>query len=367
MKSVYYYENIPLRDYCFNNQINYYTIISRIRKLKKDGYNNDIVGIAIKEFKDSRVELTYNGISLKKYCEENGYNYDYIYRRVKDLKREEQDKKIEEFIKNEPRGKKNKIKINGMYLNEYCSKYNYTYSTVKFYLRKVRNNNTLLGEEQCIRKALLMYQINELNKDKYYYKKENIKDYSRRYKLKYKELLKILNSISIKNFSDISCDELDLALKLYRDRELEYIFNNLSKINKTTLKKLHINIDVLDTNKILEEYYFNNNSNLSKLFGYYKLNIKDTRLLIIDEINKSTLDIISSLINKYNITCKEFIDELGYYYNYLMYELCSTNNYNQDNLIRDYFNRYLEYYLDKYIRDYLDYNKKKLVIIVIVI
>jgi hypothetical protein len=50
-----------------------------------------------------------------------------------------------------------------------------------------------------------------------------------------------------------------------------------------------------------------------------------------------------------------------------MYELCSTNNYNQDNLIRDYFNRYLEYYLDKYIRDYLDYNKKKLVIIVIVI
>jgi hypothetical protein len=352
-KSTYYYENIPLRDYCNLNNINYNTIMSRIRILKsvnKETPDNLIIEEAINSFNDRRCQYTYNGLSLKKYCEINNYNYNKIYRKIKNLSEEEATKEIELYIKSNPSKQKRKVKINGLFLKNYCEKYNYKYSTVKFYLKRIKKSTTTLTELQCIKKALLNYQINDIYKSKYFYNNEDIHTFCRRRKLNYLNFISILKNIEIKDTYNISSEELTNILKLYKEKELNTIFSNLSTTKKDTIKRvLHIDISNINYSKreeyILKNWFLENNSSLSKLLGYYKLHLEDTRELLINELSYLEDKNINKLIMQYNIKDNNYINELYSYTRYLMYELIETNNYNEDNLIIDYFDRNIYLYL----------------------
>ena len=106
----YYYSGIPLIDFCRKMDLNYNTIIIKYLNEYKD---EDIpIDEAIEKIVDYYIEnpsvrtkYYFNNQSLSKFCDENGYPYLAIYRRIKTLEANGvEDSLVEEAIKKYEKG-----------------------------------------------------------------------------------------------------------------------------------------------------------------------------------------------------------------------------------------------------------------------
>lgn len=103
----YYYGDITLSQYCKDNDLNYYTIQSRIESLIPKYPNESldrIVKMAVDEYAFRGVKYFYEGIPLIDYCELNpSLNYSsittYIRRKKKKYPQKTDDEIIKEYMK----------------------------------------------------------------------------------------------------------------------------------------------------------------------------------------------------------------------------------------------------------------------------
>ena len=80
-KIIYFYQGLSLRQYCLSHKINYDCILARIEDLKKVKPNlnsDEIVTEALENYQDPRCRFTYQGLSLRSYCEKHNYSYQRI-------------------------------------------------------------------------------------------------------------------------------------------------------------------------------------------------------------------------------------------------------------------------------------------------
>ena len=97
----YFYNNMPISEYCSKHNLNVYTIKSRIFRLKKDYPNknmDDIIDLAINYNKKANNKYYYQGISLVEYCKNHNLEHKKICERIRNLKKKNPDKSIDEII-----------------------------------------------------------------------------------------------------------------------------------------------------------------------------------------------------------------------------------------------------------------------------
>ena len=89
--SKYYYQGIPISEYCKKHNINVNTIRGRIwKKLHNKKYENysleEIINMVM-ESSGTQVKYMYKGVSLRQYCIQNNINITTINSRINSLKK----------------------------------------------------------------------------------------------------------------------------------------------------------------------------------------------------------------------------------------------------------------------------------------
>lgn len=93
MRNKYYYQDIPIADYCRKHGYNVGTIQNRIRDDQKRFPTKEIQQIiahVIKTYKKTTPTVTYtiDGKSISTYCTEKGIEKEEIYERIKYIKKQ---------------------------------------------------------------------------------------------------------------------------------------------------------------------------------------------------------------------------------------------------------------------------------------
>ena len=336
MVAKYLYKGISLRKYCIENHLDYSKYLHRVESLIKNEKltANEAVKKAIEEYKDSRCNFYYDGISLRQYCEQHGYNYQIIYLRVKNMDNQEEiNRIIKEFITNNPKEKREIYNIDGLSLRQYCKKNGLTYPTIKTYIQNLLKEDPNLSRSEVVKKAIKYYKEKHVPKERYFYQKERLVDYCKKNNYEYKNMVGYLEKY-VKDTYNITEEELKRAIYKYEIKLRKDAFNSLN--NKESLeecydllKTLNIDIDsvklvmnfnfsfkeailfvwyfgneisnqiIIDTKEIKEVYNNLNNLEsleLNELIGYYKTKIFDTRNIIYDKTFLSIRKVVSTLL-----------------------------------------------------------------------
>ena len=209
----YMYKGISLRQYCLNNNINVTTINSRINILKKNNpslTNDELVTLAMDEFENNNFRFYYNGVPLKDYCMTNpDINYNtirsYINRERKRHPELTDEELIEKYIEKEHKGIY-KYYYLGIPLVEYCRQHNLNYKNIITYISKHKKEEQYsnLTEDEFIEKVMNNY---EPFCHKYMYKNQTLYDYCSKNSISYYSVISHVKR-SIAKGSNKKVDEL---------------------------------------------------------------------------------------------------------------------------------------------------------------
>lgn len=225
MKSKIYYENIPLTQYCAENNINYGTIKTKMAYYRKKNPNLD-TDVAVKKAIESygkQESYFVNKIPLTKYCKENNLEYATIVARIKKLKNEGQvtDDIIQEAIEKETKVIK-KYYYNNESLFSYCNNHNISYNSTTAMIRSLKNNDPNLADDEAVEKALSK-QKNA--KYKYSYNNTSLKQFCINNGICYNTILRRIHNIE-KEDGSLTCDEVvKKALSSEIRTAIKYYFN----------------------------------------------------------------------------------------------------------------------------------------------
>lgn len=158
----YKYNGVSLRQYCLKNGLEYSTILSRVNELKKKNVENnndnnseqelavdkkltddEIVTLAIEEFKNKNYRFFYDGIPLKEYCElhpEINYNTirTFINREKERNPKLTDEELIDRYIAKEHKGIYKWYYL-GFPLIDYCFEANLNYKNIILYINRNKN------------------------------------------------------------------------------------------------------------------------------------------------------------------------------------------------------------------------------------
>lgn len=190
MPTKYFYQNIPLKEYCSKKNLNYNKIIQIIKEISNSKdfqkYNlNQITKIAVQIYKKTNtttkkkyeVKYHYQNKPLKDYCIENGFSYSKIVDRIKRFTNNElhKDKTLEEIIHlalnpnliQKPISNKNKYTYNGETLTKFCTKNELKYGKIINYLNILNKIYTTLSNQEIVNFLVeyFLYQKEKENND----------------------------------------------------------------------------------------------------------------------------------------------------------------------------------------------------------
>ena len=359
MRAKYYIGKLPLRRWCDYKNYPYQIAVRYVRSnpnftvdelenlLKskvKDGneqkVSDEIIEEEVSGFIDSKTKYTYQGMSLKKYCEMNNINYQKIYTRLKRLKDKSLVNKMISDYMNEANNTNDKKRknhnIDGMTLREYCIVHGIVYPTIKTYLQNILKENPNLEDDEALRRALDYYNKKHVFKEKFFYHGEKLSDFCRRNNYTYNTIWMYLK-IYVKNSFDITDEEIEKAIKKYKIKMRKDSFKEIDKKETLSdcidiLKYLNVDIDSVNlvmsfgfdfkkaiyfvwyfgieennvisiTKERIREVY-SNLGNLEKLeinelLGYYKSGLYDTRTIMYNNCLFAIRKIAISLTKKY--------------------------------------------------------------------
>lgn len=446
----YWYGNISLAEYCRQNDKNYYSMVSRVEDIKKelsDISDNEAVRISIEDYNDRGIKYFYNGIPLVDYCRihpeylystislyirrkkekypnldtqeiidtyfkiehqkhtfhfidgipliEYCNNNDIIYRSVLSaLSRMRNNDKYKNLTEQErlkliiDNYKRPYLFFEGMSLYAYCKENNYLYNTVFNYVINMINNNPSISYEEAISSAIntikrygIIYyykgiplveycQLNDLRDDyirsrillllqstnisleeaieesvSYYERKKRINNINKIF-----GFLKSNPSIEENLLSNILLYlQIDynnyLHIKEKFNTTIEAIYfiwyfgipnnNNLLTISEQTYKDISLFIESItnDKDKVL-------NIDLTYLIGIYKSNLYDSRYLIILHQENYHHHLLISLMQNYSIYLnKEEKEDIINDTNLYLLELIDLNNNNNIAMVISYLNK----------------------------
>lgn len=230
-ESKYLYNGISLSRYCKDNGININYIQSRIWKKKHNKkYANytdqEIVNMVIEAYGTS-IKYMYNGMSLSQYCKDSGISIKKINARINKLKKKHANLSNDELVTlamDEFTNQKFKFFYDGIPLKEYCKDHpEIKYETIRTYINREKQRNLDLSDKELIEQFL-----NKKHKGiyRYYYQGIPLKQYCDEHNLNYKNIIRYIskyrNTDEFKNFSD---DEfVETIMKKYHPSAPKYLY-----------------------------------------------------------------------------------------------------------------------------------------------
>lgn len=346
-----YYKNMFLTDYCRLNNLNVYTIKSRIFRLKKDYPNknmDDIIDLAINYNKKANNKYYYQGISLVEYCKNHNLEHKKICERIRNLKKKNPDKSIDEIIGlaiNFNNNFINKYYYQGKPLTEYCKLNNLSVDVIR---RKIKELKKVHPEKSIEEIAQIVIDNNKLNLNNYYYKGIILTEYCKLNNLKLETIRRRFTKFK-SEYPDKEIEEIiELAVTFNKKTNYKYYYKDiplieycrLNNLNVKTIqrkvRRLKVNFPekdieeiielALNLNRIYKSKYYYQGKTLKDYCNEKNLNYKTSlvRIRKIKEKNPDLAieDILELALNPNNILIK---------YNYKgmsLYQYCAENNIN---------------------------------------
>lgn len=139
------------------------------------------------------VLYTYHGESLYSYCKRNNIIISTIYVRIRKIKNENPNLSDEEIIELAVQGVKSKLKYvyKGITLRNYCKENNINYDTIYKKIKKIRKANPSLSDDKIIELAI----NDKRNRKKYVYKGITLRDYCKENNISYGTIYKRIEKI----------------------------------------------------------------------------------------------------------------------------------------------------------------------------
>lgn len=352
----YYYDGIPLVEYCKKNDINPSSIYTAIvRKLSKcDTPLQQIVNECVESYRKLNIKYYYNGIPLVEYCKSVGLNYDTIqhkyielYSNNKNMSVEEGIKKIVDYyLENPPI--KTKYYFNELSLRDFCDINGYSYFSIYNRIRTLQRTQNLTNYDDLVKNAIEKYEV-RLHIDK---------------------INKLFNNL--KNLKAEDCNEIESAcktLKINYDNVLElinmdfsvnqsiniiwYFYNETDSneykiITYDRLKSLFTLVNNIKTKKIKIT-----DCELYDYIGIYKSELYDCRNEILLRQNDYIRGVLFNLCSSYDVKVDknnfyDFESELKLYL-IILINRTNLNNYGQivrymNLTVKGYFKTFLKQY-----------------------
>ena len=229
----YMYNGISLRQYCLDNNINIGTIYSRINNLKKKNEKlskDELVILAMEEFDNQNFRFFYNGIPLKEYCEKNPeINYNTI-RTYVNRKKEKNPKLSDEELIKQYLDKEHKGIYKYYYLGippkEYCDWNDLSYKNIIAYIGRYRNNDNFKGlsDDEFVEAIMDKYQPFE---PKYLYKGITLREYCKKNDLSYYSVVSFVKRKLAKGSLKTIDDLIDEGIKTINRYGIIYYYKGI--------------------------------------------------------------------------------------------------------------------------------------------
>lgn len=354
---IYYYNGIPLKDYCKEHQLNIDSIRSSIirKKNKADVPLQEIVNECVETYKKFTIKYFYEGTPLYSFCKKIGLNYTTVlsaYEEKRKLSNQTTEEIIKEivdyYIQNPPiRTKYYVTDDKTESLRNFCNKNGYSYLAIYLRMKSLEQKGIFEEKEKCMMYAIEKYErklqiqkINNLFEELKQIKNMNdveLKEICKTLKINYDNIIDLVGMDFSLNqavniiwyFSDRK-DNNDN--KLISDKKLIEIFDMINKIKNSTEEEM-MNFELYD------------------LIGIYKSELYDTRTAMLIKQKKYLRKIIWSLCQEYNIQLtkddfEEFENEIKTYF-MIVINRSHLNNIAQiikymDLSIKGYFRTYLK-------------------------
>lgn len=376
-KIEYYYEGIPLKEYCRKNDLNYTTIHLRISKLKKEYPTlsiERIIVIAIKEYQNPNQKYFYEGVPLTHYCK---LHPEIKYDNIKQYLRKKEKEKGEILTTNEIQiyiyeyisKRKRIIKI-----KRYCEENNFEYKKVQRHILKHRYDEKYkeLSSDDVIDILLNNYCPFQI---KFPYKETTLSKYCEEHKLSYAAIASyVRNKMKLDNTLNLE-DVIDEGIRIFHRQRIIYYYDgipledyakkhslNANSIRRSICKKRAncdmplqeiVNMCVENYQKFEGKYFYEGKclSEYCKEIGLdytfithvYRTRYLDRTDLTIDESIKEIVDYYKEnppIYTKYyfgNFSLSKFCKEKGYSYAAILLRIknLNKNEKNLDNCIEN--------------------------------
>ncbi len=316
----YYYDGIPLKQFCLEKGLNYEVIVKKYHQKYADFPVDEAIKKIVDELNSSfRYKYFVDGISLSKFCKINGYSHSTLSQKIKKLyssgklnkqktilKREIiinlTRKEIIQLILEETTHKREKYYYKGVPLKQFCEFVGLSYTTVvNKHLEKYSN----CPVDESIEKIVDEYILNPPSNLKYSFNGESLAEFCRIKGYSYTAICQQIRSLENKEGFDTKEKRINEAVKKYEQKfNLLELSNLLKKLyqdsfeeeNLTTIcDKLNISYrNVLKLKKL--EYSYPQAINMIWFFSDKK--DKDNNLVLSNEKLKNILSLSKNLKEK---------------------------------------------------------------------
>lgn len=352
----YYYNGIPLVEYCKNNGINPHSIrIAIVRKLSKcDAPLQQVVNECIESYRKLNIKYYYNGIPLTEYCKIVGLNYDTVQHKYIELYSDDKNTPVEEGIKKivdyylENPPIKTKYYFNEMSLRQFCDINGYPAFSIYNRIRTLKKYGNLVNNDELIKKAIERYEV-KLHIDKINEVFNNLKTLKRDALSEIEDICEFLkinydNVLELINMDFSVSQSINIIWYFYNETDS----NNYKIITYDRLKTLFTLVNNIKTKKIKVT-----DCELYDYIGIYKSELYDCRIEILLRKNDYIRGTLFKLCNTYDIKVNkenfaDFESEIKLYLITLI-DRTNLNNYGQivkymDLTVKGYFRTFLKQY-----------------------
>lgn len=234
-ESKYFYDGIPLSKYCKDNGINANTIRTRIWKKKQSKqYENyteqEIVNMVVEAY-GSSIKYMYKGMTLRRYCISNGICYETINSRIMELKKKNKDCTNEELVilaMEEFKNQNFKFFYEGVPLKEYCESHpDIHYQTIRMYIQTEKKKHPELTEEELIEQYIRKEHKGIYT---YYYLGIPLKQYCEENHFNYRNIISYMcRCRKQESFQNLSDDEfVEAIMDHYQPFQPKYLYQGMT-------------------------------------------------------------------------------------------------------------------------------------------
>ena len=356
---IYYYKGIPLKDYAEQNDLNASSIRCAIlrKQLRSNKPLQEIINECVESYQKFSIKYYYNGIPLLTYCNNIGLNYNTIIQRYLYEYADKTDIDIDETIKQivdyyiEHPPLKTKYYFNDQSLTKFCDVNGYPYLAIWRRIKTLESKDNLLNNDQIIVSAIKKYEDRlEINKISEIFDK--LKSNKKNDISEIKNICTFLK-IDFENVNDlVSMDfSYNQAINMIWYFSDKKTGNDYKMITDKKIKDIFTLIDNLkNSKKDIEQF------ELYDLIGIYKSELYDSRNEILLRQKKYIYKTLHSLCNGYEIKVnnsnyEDFESEIKYY---LLMVINRTNLNIYGQMIK-----YMDLTVKGYFRTYLKKYRKQ--------
>ena len=356
---IYYYKGIPLKDYAEQNDLNASSIRCAIlrKQLRSNKPLQEIINECVESYQKFSIKYYYNGIPLLTYCNNIGLNYNTIIQRYLYEYADKTDIDIDETIKQivdyyiEHPPLKTKYYFNDQSLTKFCDVNGYPYLAIWRRIKTLESKDDLLNNDQIIASAIKKYEDRlEINKISEIFDK--LKSNKKNDINEIKNICTFLK-IDFENVNDlVSMDfSYNQAINIIWYFSDKKTSNDYKMITDKKIKDIFTLIDNLkNSKKDIEQF------ELYDLIGIYKSELYDSRNEILLRQKKYIYKTLHSLCNGYEIKVnnsnyEDFESEIKYY---LLMVINRTNLNIYGQMIK-----YMDLTVKGYFRTYLKKYRKQ--------